>query len=129
MSYEFWDKDFENLTAKGRHYNVCDEDFTLHFVPDEDDVAKPAYVTYTVREFMDGAKVNIETTSNGYVVRSGKQSKIVSDTYDLSKVIDSFTKKDVPKKKPFVAKEFEAFDMENLMLEMNVANKSSDKAA
>ena len=128
MGRSFHEVDTDNMTAEFSHYHM--DNCVLHFDYDGSSV-KPSRVTYTKDELDVGKKLNIESVSNGFILKVGNKTVVKSSVYDVESFVRQNFHKQVKHEVAFgeMQEEYdiEFEDMEETLLRMNVAYHAADE--
>lgn len=125
--------DIENFCVNAYNYRIDwdHSECTIWYEPDDNDVMVPVRVTHVTDEPVDGAVINIEVVSNGFVFRhkhpqqKKEISKVVPSQADLCNALKEVTTVKKTVSAPWNPDLWEGCeeDLRQVQLKLNVANK------
>jgi len=105
-----------------------DKSAVLVFGVDERDIVVPSHFELTRNVMIDGVKVNIEAASNGWVFRSGKVTRVLTNHYGIERVIKEFTTEEKTYEIE-IGDTLNGIDLSSILLKLNTHYKAQQKRA
>lgn len=119
--------DFDTLVeaeVQVNHYSGDPEQWVI-YEKNSDNAYVPAFLRYGESVIDPGKKLTIEVVLNGYLIRCGKESYVVSnDSWDLRRKVEDLTHKIVEKERDLTEEEMEELTTMTLKINTHFAAQS-----
>jgi len=118
----------EDLSCEAYNYRIGD-DLVIHWSANDKDVMVPSYTMSSKRVEVPGVVINITVADNGFIIKTGKTTKIADGQYQLNDLLKELYTKEVVTKKKFDIEQWDDIDFETIGLKFNVHYKAQQVRA